>query len=448
MLSPQLATTSNNTPQYFTVSDISQHIRQTLEHSFHSIRIRGEVSGTTYHSSGHLYFTIKDENAALDIVMWRGAVSKLSIKVEDGLDVIITGDITTFAGRSKYQLNAQSLEVSGDGSLLKLLEERKQKLRAEGLFDHELKKELPFLPKVIGVISSPTGAVIRDILHRIRERCPSHVILWPAAVQGERATQEIIAAINGFHKTSPSSGLRPDVIILARGGGSIEDLWCFNDEALVRAIAASEIPTITAVGHETDTTLVDFVSDKRAPTPTAAAEMAVPVLYELQNSLANIGMQATRATHVLFDEKRKALSHIHKLLTWTRGGFDAHQQRLDYLAKRLRSPRDLFYEAEARIRTTRQRFNLAIANTVAQKQAELRRLDHVLESYSYTKTLARGFAVVRATDNTVITTAHAAKALKELSVEFQDGRINIASDKKTAPSPKKKAPRKNLNLFS
>lgn len=267
----------------FTVSEIAQAVKRTVEDEFGHVRVRGEISGFRgQHSSGHAYFTLKDDAASIDAVVWKGNYAKLSFKPEEGLEVIATGRLTTFPRSSKYQIVIDNIEPAGAGALMALLEERRKKLLAEGLFARERKRPLPYLPRVIGVITSPTGAVIRDILHRLDDRFPSHVLVWPVRVQGETCAPEVVNAIEGFNALLPDGPIpRPDLLIVARGGGSIEDLWGFNEEAVVRAVAASGIPVISAVGHETDTTLIDYASDMRAPTPTAAAEAAVPVRAEL-----------------------------------------------------------------------------------------------------------------------------------------------------------------------
>ncbi|WP_428670379.1 exodeoxyribonuclease VII large subunit [Roseibium sp.] len=264
------------------VSEISGHLKRVVEDSFSYVRVRGEISGFKQAASGHMYFRLKDEAAVLDAVCWRGTAGRLSVKPEDGLEVIATGRLTTYPGRSNYQIVVESVEVAGEGALLKLLEDRRKALSAEGLFDLEAKRPLPFLPRVIGVVTSPTGAVIRDILHRIDDRFPLHVLVWPVRVQGETSGAEVANGIRGFNTLDPDGPIpRPDVLIVARGGGSIEDLWGFNEEAVVRAAADSQIPLISAVGHETDWTLIDLAADVRAPTPTGAAEIAVPVKAEL-----------------------------------------------------------------------------------------------------------------------------------------------------------------------
>ncbi len=267
----------------YTVSEISQAVKRTVEDEFGHVRVRGEISGFRgQHSSGHAYFTLKDDAASIDAVIWKGSYGKLAFKPEEGLEVIATGRLTTFPRSSKYQIVIETIEPAGAGALMALLEERRKKLAAEGLFARERKRPLPYLPRVIGVVTSPTGAVIRDILHRLNDRFPSHVLVWPVRVQGDTCAPEVVNAIEGFNALLPGGAIpRPDLIIVARGGGSIEDLWGFNEEAVVRAVAASGIPVISAVGHETDTTLIDHAADMRAPTPTAAAEAAVPVRSEL-----------------------------------------------------------------------------------------------------------------------------------------------------------------------
>ncbi|MGB7671071.1 MAG: exodeoxyribonuclease VII large subunit, partial [Pseudolabrys sp.] len=263
----------------WTVSELSAALRRTVEDAYGYVRVRGEISGFKGpHSSGHAYFALKDEGARLEAVIWKSAYGRMRVKPEEGLEVIVTGRLTTYPGRSSYQIVIDRLEPAGIGALMKLLEERKKKLAAEGLFDEARKQLLPFLPKIIGVVTSPTGAVIRDILHRLEERFPRRVLVWPVRVQGETSAAEVANAIRRFNELPELGPIpRPDLIIVARGGGSLEDLWSFNEEIVVRAAAASMVPLISAVGHETDVTLIDFASDRRAPTPTAAAEIAVPV---------------------------------------------------------------------------------------------------------------------------------------------------------------------------
>ena len=302
----------------WSVSELSAALRRTVEDAYGYVRVRGEISGFKGPSpSGHVYFRLKDDKAVLEAVIWKGNFARMRVRPEEGLDVIVSGKLTTFAGSSKYQIVIDSLEPAGIGALMKLLEERKKKLAAEGLFDEARKQLLPFLPRVIGVVTSPTGAVIRDILHRLEDRFPRHVLVWPVRVQGETSAAEVAAAIHGFNALPENGSLpRPDLIIVARGGGSLEDLWSFNEEIVVRAAAASMIPLISAVGHETDVTLIDFASDRRAPTPTAAAEMAVPVRAELLSTLASLG---SRKLRLLATRRRPAAQGAAPPVTRTAG---------------------------------------------------------------------------------------------------------------------------------
>ncbi|MCA1259540.1 exodeoxyribonuclease VII large subunit, partial [Nitratireductor aquimarinus] len=296
----------------FSVSEISGALKRTVEDRFGHVRVRGEVSGYRGpHSSGHAYFALKDDRSRLEAVIWRGVFSKLKFLPQEGLEIIVTGKLTTYPGSSKYQIVIESVEPAGAGALMALLEERKKKLAAEGLFEDSRKKPIPFMPRVIGVVTSPTGAVIRDIIHRISDRFPVHVIVWPVRVQGETTGDEVSNAVAGFNALPEGGPLpRPDLVIVARGGGSLEDLWGFNDESVVRAVAASDIPVISAVGHETDWTLIDLVADRRAPTPTGAAEMAVPVKADLEASVARLSARLKGAVSREGDRKRQALQAL------------------------------------------------------------------------------------------------------------------------------------------
>ncbi|WP_337268099.1 exodeoxyribonuclease VII large subunit [Oryzifoliimicrobium ureilyticus] len=296
----------------YSVSELSGSIKRTMETAFDRVRVRGEISGYRGpHSSGHAYFSLKDDRSRIDAVIWKGTFSRLKFRPEEGMEVIATGKVTTFPGSSKYQIVIETLEPAGAGALMALIEERKRRLGEEGLFDPARKRRLPFMPKLIGVVTSPTGAVIRDILHRIADRFPVHVLLWPVKVQGEGSGQEVANAIAGFNALEPGGVMpRPDVLIVARGGGSLEDLWSFNDEAVVRAAAASAIPLISAVGHETDWTLIDYAADIRAPTPTGAAEMAVPVKAELDAQLAALSARLRGATSRQMDHRRQSLRSL------------------------------------------------------------------------------------------------------------------------------------------
>ena len=323
-------------PEY-TVSEISFAIKRTMEDAFARVRVRGEIFGCKRADSGHYYLSLKDENANLSAVCWKGVAAGLKVKPEDGLEVVAAGRITTFAGKSSYQLVIEQMEVAGAGALLKLLEERKQKFAAEGLFDPAHKKPIPFLPRVIGVVTSPAGAVIRDIIHRVTDRFPVRIIVWPTLVQGEGAAEQIAAAVNGFNRL-PADGPvpRPDLLIVARGGGSLEDLWCFNEEIVIRAVYDSEIPLISAVGHETDTMLIDFVSDLRAPTPTGAAEFAVPVKSELEARLLTLQSRLFSAGGRYLQERRSLLDGLKRGIPNLEQILSENMQKLDDRSERLR----------------------------------------------------------------------------------------------------------------
>src|SRR5712672_3700390 len=344
-----------NLPEY-TVSELSQALKRSVEENFSHVRVRGEISGYKRHSSGHCYFALKDAEAVLDAVCWRQTAIRLPIRPEDGMEVVCTGRLTTYPGRSKYQLVVDSIALAGIGALLRVLEERRQRLAAEGLFAAERKKKLPFLPEVIGIVTSPSGAVIRDVLHRLSDRFPRRVLLWPVAVQGDGAAAQVSAAIAGFNRL-PEGGVvpRPQLIIVARGGGSLEDLMPFNEEIVVRAAAASAIPLISAVGHETDTTLIDHASDLRAPTPTAAAEMAVPVRLDLVADVAGKSARLAGSLSRLFSERRLHLSGLARGLPDPQDLLGAAAQRLDDRAERLR------LAADRRLRAAQHSLALAAA---------------------------------------------------------------------------------------
>src|SRR5262245_61274527 len=333
MAEPLLA--AHNLPE-FTVSEISAAVKRTLEGTFERVRVRGEVSKPNYHGSGHVYFSLNDENAVIDACAWNATVRRLRFRLEHGMEVVVTGRISSYAGSSKYQIVIESVELAGQGAILKMLEDRRKRLAAEGLFDSARKKPLPYLPTVIGVITSPTGPVIRDILHRLADRFPRRVVLWPVKVQGDDAAAQIVTAIRGFNAL-PEGGKvpRPDLLIVARGGGSLEDLMPFNEEAVVRAAAASRIPLISGVGHETDTTLIDFAADRRAPTPTAAAEMAVPVRTELLADTLDHGRRLIRALQRLVEERRVRLEGLVRGLGQPQRLIEEMIQRLDVWTERL-----------------------------------------------------------------------------------------------------------------
>jgi exodeoxyribonuclease VII large subunit len=325
-----------NAPE-ISVSELSNALKRTLEDRFAFVRVRGEVSNYRGpHTSGHVYFSLKDRNARIDAVIWKSAFSRMKVRPEEGLEVIASGKITTFPGKSAYQIVIESLEPAGVGALMALIEARRVKLAAEGLFDSSRKRPLPYLPRVIGVVTSPTGAVIRDILHRLSDRFPVHVLLWPVRVQGETSAGEVAEAIAGFNALDPEGPLpRPDVLIVARGGGSLEDLWSFNDEIVVRAAAASRIPLVSAIGHETDTTLIDYAADRRAPTPTAAAELVTPVRAELIGTAAGLGGRLRSAALRLGERRRAELRALLRVLPTGEGLLAGPRQRLDLAGGRI-----------------------------------------------------------------------------------------------------------------
>ena len=326
---------ATNSPE-FSVTEISGAIKRVIEGEFSHVRIRGEIGRVSRPRSGHLYLDLKDDRSVISGVIWKGVASRLQTQPEEGMEVIATGRITTFGGQSKYQIVIEEIAPAGMGALMALLEKRKAALQAEGLFAEERKKALPYLPEVIGVVTSPSGAVIRDILHRLRDRFPRKVLVWPVAVQGAACAPEVARAIAGFNALTPGGALpRPDLLIVARGGGSVEDLWGFNEEAVARAAAASEIPLISAVGHETDTTLIDFVADRRAPTPTAAAEMAVPVRHELLAWTNSTGARLTSLLSQTLERRSQRLRDLARSLPRPEALLDGPRQRLDMLADKL-----------------------------------------------------------------------------------------------------------------
>ena len=433
----------------WTVSELSAALKRTVEDAFGYVRVRGEISGFRGASpSGHCYFRLKDDKAVLEAVIWKTTHARMRVRPEEGLDVIASGRLTTFAGSSKYQIVIDTLEPAGIGALMKLLEERKKKLAAEGLFAEARKQLLPFLPEVIGVVTSPTGAVIRDILHRLQDRFPRRVLVWPVRVQGETSAAEVAAAIEGFNALPQHGAVsRPDLIIVARGGGSLEDLWSFNEEIVVRAAAASLIPLISAVGHETDITLLDFAADKRAPTPTAAAELAVPVRAELLSTLASLGARKLACWQRNMGQRRKELTLLSRALPALNELLSAPRQRLDACAARL--PRGLIANAQLhhrqldraasrlskRLLTQRidrckeqntafgARARRAMLTLLDQRAARLDRADRLLEAFSYRNVLERGFALVRDGEGHPLRTAAAVTSGARLDIEFADGRV-------------------------
>jgi exodeoxyribonuclease VII large subunit len=452
----------------YTVSEISFALKRTLEETFGHVRVRGEVSGFRgAHSSGHCYFALKDESARIDAVVWRGQFQRIKALLQDGLEVVATGKLSAFPGSSKYQLIIDTIEPAGIGALMALVEERKRRLEAEGLFDAARKVPIPYLPGVIGVITSPTGAVIRDILHRLADRFPRHVVVWPVRVQGETCGAEVASAIAGFNALAPDDPIpRPDLLIVARGGGSLEDLWGFNDEAVVRAVAASAIPLISAVGHETDWTLIDLVADERCPTPSAAAERAVPVRAELLLQVADLGLRQARAHGRSVQERRsrlkaaaRGLPRPEEVLGLARQRLDtaggrltrallvntrAHAQSYDRLAGRisvrpLRQHLDRERQALLRHSAQAQR---CFARLVLDKRQVMEACSKLMASLSYRSVLQRGYALVRDAADKPLRAAATTRPGQVVSIEFQDGRTEaVIGQGGATPRPGRKSGR-------
>jgi exodeoxyribonuclease VII large subunit len=420
------------------VSEISAALKRVVEDRFGFVRVRGELSGVKRAASGHLYLALKDENARLDAVMWRGTVQRLNFQPEDGLEVIATGKLTTYPGRSNYQLVVERMEVAGEGALLALLAKTKARLEAEGLFDRDRKRPLPFLPRVIGVVTSPTGAVIRDILHRLADRFPSRVLVWPVLVQGPGAAEQVAGAVRGFSAMTGAD--RPDLVIVARGGGSIEDLWAFNEEVVVRAIADCTVPVISAVGHETDTTLADFAADVRAPTPTAAAEIAVPVREELANQLAELALRKRRAVVRPLQLGRERLAARSERLPAPTGLLSPHAQRLDEQAERLRrSLTERTQLARGELQRTAARLSLPLISARAeQARGRLEGAARLLHSLDPDRVLQRGYVRVTGSDGRTLVDRAAAAQEASLSLHFRDGALAVST---AAPAPVRAAPR-------
>jgi exodeoxyribonuclease VII large subunit len=424
------------------VSELSLRLKRTVEDAFGFVRVRGEISGWKRAASGHCYLCLKDEKAVIDGVLWKVTAASLPFRPEDGIEVVATGKLTTYPGRSRYQIVIERLELAGQGALMALLDKRRRALAAEGLFDPGRKRKLPFQPRVIGVVTSPTGAVIRDILHRLADRCPCHVIVWPVQVQGETAAAQIAAAVRGFNAL-PAGGpvARPDLLIVARGGGSIEDLWAFNEEEVVRAVAASDIPTISAVGHETDTSLCDFAADVRAPTPTAAAEMAVPVRGDLLGQLRELGHRIERCARRAMERSREQLES--SLRRWPeRDALLAPQrQRLDDLADRLpRALRTELSHARAALGQTAGALRPGLLNAVhARARERLDSLWRVAQLAHPNRPLERGYARVEDKDGRTLISAAAAKAAGRLKLIFGDGDVEAQAGA-AAPAGKPRRP--------
>lgn len=453
-----------NLPE-FSVSEIAAALKRTVESAFPFVRVRGEIGGLKFHSSGHIYFDLKDDRAVLNAVVWRGTAQSLKLKPEQGVEVVCTGRVSTYAGSSRYQLIVEQIELAGLGALMAMLEERKKRLAAEGLFADSRKKKLPFLPNVIGVVTSPTGAVIRDIMHRLDERFPRRVLVWPVAVQGERSASEVAAAIRSFNALEPGGAIpRPDLLIVARGGGSIEDLMAFNEEIVVRAAAESAIPLISAVGHETDTTLIDFAADRRAPTPTAAAEMAVPVRTELLAQALDFERRVLRCFAYGLDQRRKhlqalarALPRADQLFASTRQRFDIAADRLVHgLRRNLQEHRRAFVETAlllrprcvtSRIEAGSVRVTGAAHRLARCHAARLRswrdRMEsagRLLESVSYRSVLERGFALVRGADGEIRRRGAQIVSGESLSLVFSDSTVGAKANGPVRADPRRFKP--------
>ncbi|WP_133366269.1 exodeoxyribonuclease VII large subunit [Qipengyuania sediminis] len=443
------------------VSDLAQALKRTVEDRFGFVRLRGELSGVKRAASGHLYACLKDEGAVIDAVMWRISMARLAFVPEDGLEVIASGKITTYPGRSKYQIVIERLELAGEGALLALLEKTKARLAAEGLFDSANKRALPFLPRTIGVVTSPTGAVIRDILHRLADRFPSRVIVWPVQVQGAGAAEQVAGAVRGFSALPEGHADRPDLLIVARGGGSIEDLWSFNEEIVVRAIAASTIPVISAVGHETDTTLADHAADRRAPTPTAAAEMAVPVRADIIAALADFAHRKRRCALAPVDLGRERLAARADRLPSADALLQPQAQKLDDLGERLRRAlegraaagrerlgalrlgRAVLERAhrDAERKLAGMRLSPALLQRpLAERRDRLASLARLAGQLHPDRPLARGYVRVTGAGGTSITTRAAGAAEERLRLHFTDGMLDVVPGTAPRPRPRPSGP--------
>jgi exodeoxyribonuclease VII large subunit len=471
----------------YSVGELARSIKHSLESEFGSLRVKGEIARPTYHGSGHLYFTLKDSEAVIDGVCWRGNVEKLGFRLEEGMEVVCSGKVSSYAKSSKYQIVVASIELAGEGALLKLLEERRKKLADEGLFSDLAKKKLPFLPDVIGVVTSPTGAVIRDILHRLSARFPRKVIVWPVPVQGEGAAEKIASAVSAFNNIPWGSEItRPDLIIVARGGGSLEDLWCFNEEVVVRAVSKSEIPVISAIGHETDFTLIDFVADLRAPTPSAAAEMAVPVRANLSAQIFDCARRTVNAMQrvqeafclrveglgrgiprpeMLFSDAQQSLDIEGDRL---QRAVESRQQRLvdriEVLGNKITHPSDFIVLSDEKLARFSEHLILSSRSVLGTNSQRLSSLEpeqrllsalnrffdvasqkiigygKLLESYSYKNVLGRGFALVKDVSGTPIKVSKNLRPDDEITLEFFDGskRAKIVPDE-ISGRPRKKS---------
>ena len=438
-----------NTPE-FSVSEISTSIKKLIETEFDHVRVKGELGRVSKPASGHIYMDLKDDRASLACVMWKGSISKVNIELEEGMEVIVTGRLTTFSGQSKYQIIIEHVVPAGAGALMAMLEKRKKKLSEEGLFDIINKKPIPYLPTHIGVITSPTGAVIKDIMHRLNDRFPSRVTIWPVVVQGESCAQQVTSAINGFNQLNDA----PDLIIVARGGGSLEDLWGFNEEIVVRATFSSKIPIISAVGHETDTTLIDYVSDVRAPTPTAAAEMAVPVREELSVALSSLENRKKKSLLLFLQNKKQRILDLSRGLPKGEDLFLTQRQKIDFLADKLPNAlialnqrfkmRVLAFSSKLNVKVIEQNIKYKrnevksldnqikrlVLNIFDQFKYKLNSVERLRQNLGYRETLKRGYVVLRDRKGPLMSSADIPKTVGPISAEFFDGRVLLVDKKK------------------
>lgn len=464
--------TGRNMP-YFTVAELSGAIKKTIEGQFEFVRVRGEISRPSTPASGHVYFSLKDANTTLSAVIWKGMAAQISVKIEEGLDVICTGKVTTFGGQSKYQIIVSQLEVAGEGALLKQLEDRRRRLAEEGLFEASRKQPIPKMPRRIGVVTSPSGAVIRDILHRLSERFGVHVLIWGVPVQGQGADKRIADAIAGFNALPIEGPVpRPDLLIVARGGGSLEDLWCFNEEAVVRAVADSQIPVISAIGHETDTTLIDYVADLRAPTPSAAAELATPVAHELQTRLLELAARLSGAVSRRFDTAKTLLrgaargllhpaefiarqtQHLDMATSQLDAGIErqlgAKQLRIARIADRLPAPSTRLNHVSDRLAAASARIQGLVDQRLASHGQTLSGLERLLQANSFERVLERGFVLITDTKGRAIKRSAEAGIGAEIGVRFADGarRACLDPDSGAGKSAVKKATPKKSSAAS
>jgi len=442
-LAPESESSGNARP--YSVSELAFALKRTLEDAYGFVRLRGELSKVTHHSNGHVYLTLKDERAAIDGVVWKGSVRGLGVRPQQGLEVVVTGKITAYPAGSRYQIVIETMEAAGVGALLAQLEKLKAKLAAEGLFEAARKRPIPAMPAVVGVITSPTGAVIRDILHRIRDRWPCHVLVWPVVVQGDAASAQVCAAIRGFCALEANGAIaRPDVLIVARGGGSVEDLWAFNDEALARTVAECPIPLISAVGHETDTTLIDFVSDRRAPTPTAAAEMATPVLAELKAAVADYGARMHRCGGRVVEDRRNRVAAADRALKRALDLVRLAEQRFDIVSGKLGAAlarnaalheRDLVRVGsrlsplllqrpqevrQQRLQSVAVRLKPAAERRLERLSERLQALSKLYVSVDPERPLQRGFARVTREDGSLVTAGASLVGGEAVEIKFGD----------------------------